>query len=79
MQATRTHSTTTLVLATLALAACLWVGWSDIDLYVPQETVRASIRATPRLLVQAGVQFVAPIVLVLVIARAATQRWRAGR
>ena len=62
-----------------ALAACLWIGWAGFDPNVPQETVRDSIRATPRLLVQLLVQFVAPIALLAFLVREFRARGRAPR
>lgn len=51
-------------LAVLGLVVCLWVGWRDFDPNVPQEVVRETVRAAPRLLVQVLVQYVAPVLLV---------------
>lgn len=50
-------------MAALALVACLWIGWADADLHVPQDEVRELTRATPRLVAQLVLQFVAPVVL----------------
>ena len=63
--------------ALVMLGACLWVGWSDFDPYVPQEVVRGAIREAPRQVVQAVVQFVAPAVIVAFLASEAVARWRA--
>ena len=49
--------------AILALLGCLWVGWRDFDPNVPQDVVRETIRATPRLVIQLLVQYVAPLLL----------------
>ena len=72
--ARKNPKTTTLVLAALALLACLWIGWSDFDPNVPQDVVRESIRATPRVLVQILVQYVAPAFLVAFLVREAFVR-----
>jgi hypothetical protein len=65
-------------LAVAALAASLWLGWSDFDPYVAQETVRETIRATPRALVQLVVQFVVPVLLLGFLVREfASRRTRA--
>ena len=66
---TQTESTTTRYqhrqgLSYLALVgcllACLWVGWSDFDLAIPQDIVRLRIRALIRGVIQLAVQFVIP-------------------
>jgi hypothetical protein len=51
-------------LAVAALAACLWVGWSDFTPWVPQAAVQEAIRAAPRRIFQILVQFVAQVLLV---------------
>ena len=66
-------------LAVIALAACLWVGWSGFDPYVPQETVRESIRLGIRGAAQIALQFVAPALLLMFRGRAALARVRAPR
>lgn len=52
------------LVAVVALVASVWIGWSDFDPQVPQETVREVIRAAPRNLIQVLVQFVVPLLLV---------------
>ena len=76
MQTERSPSTTTLILATLALAACLWIGWAGFDPDVPQATVREAIHVAPRTVVQLLVQFVAPAALVVFLLRGLVARWR---
>ena len=56
------------------LAASLWIGWADFDPNVPQAVVRETIRATPRIAVQWLVQFIAPLGLLVFLAREAYAR-----
>lgn len=58
------------LLAVAALATCLWIGWSDMTLRMPQDQVRQAIRAAPRGVVQLLVQFVIPAMLIGVLLRA---------
>ena len=58
-------------LLVIALGACLWVGWRDFDPHVPQETVRESIRLGIRGIIQLTVQYVLPVVILLVLVREA--------
>lgn len=66
-------------LAVAALVLLLWIGWSDTDLYLPQDQVRESIRVGIRRGVQLLVQFVAPAVLVGFLVREAVLWARGGR
>src|SRR5690606_14805181 len=65
--------------AVLALLVCLWIGWRDFDPNVPQEVVRETIRATPRLFFQLLVQYVAPLVLVAFLVTELVARFRTNR
>jgi hypothetical protein len=56
-------------LAVAALLASIAIGWADVDLRVPQETVRETIRAAPRTIVQVLLQFVVPVLLLGFLAR----------
>jgi hypothetical protein len=76
MQGERSRSTTPLVLAALALLACLWIGWAGFDPDVPQSVVRETIRATPRQAIQLLVQYVVPAVLVVFLVREVAARRR---
>ncbi len=56
-----------IALMLLALAVCLWVGWSDVawarsdvSQHGAQEAIRQSIRG----FIQIGVQFIAPVLLI---------------
>ena len=66
-------------LAVIALAACLWAGWSGFDPYVPQETVRESIQLGIRGAAQIALQFVAPALLLMFLGREALVSLRAPR
>lgn len=58
------------LLGVAALAACLWIGWADVTLRMPQDEVRETIRAAPRGVVQLLVQFVIPVMLIGFLVRA---------
>jgi len=45
----------------VVLVACVWVGWRDVDLIVPQAEVREGIRAVVRGLIQWLVQYLIPL------------------
>lgn len=45
----------------LAFAACLWIGWHDFDPWMPQETVRETIRSGIRGIIQLAIQYFIPI------------------
>lgn len=62
-----------------ALVLCLWIGWHDVDLWIAQDDVREAIRITIRRGVQIAVQFVAPGVLLALLARELTARCRTKR
>lgn len=66
-------------LAVAALVALLWIGWSEADLYPPQEEVRETVRAGIRRAIQLLVQYVAPALLVGFLVREALLRVRGGR
>jgi len=52
-----------------ALVLCLWIGWRDFDPWIARDDVREAIRLTIRRGVQIAVQFVAPGVLLALLAR----------
>lgn len=51
------------LLALAALVYCLWLGWSGVDLYPSQESIREAIRSMPRRAVQIAVQDIGPWLL----------------
>ena len=60
-----------------ALMLCLWIGWHDFDPDIARDDVREAIRLTIRRSAQIAVQFVAPGVLLALLARELGQWWRA--
>lgn len=52
-----------------ALVICVWIGWRDFDPDITRDDVREAIRITIRRGVQIAVQFVAPGVLLALLAR----------
>ena len=48
------------LLLALVFAACLWIGWHDVDFRVPQEIVRENIRSGIRGLIQLTIQYFIP-------------------
>ncbi len=67
------------VLATAALAALLWAGWSDFTPWVPRETVQEAVRGTIRQVIQIAVQYVAPGLLIGFLAREGLAALRSQR
>lgn len=61
-----------------ALVLCVWIGWRDFDPDIARHDVREAVRLTVRRSVQIAVQFVAPGVLIALLARELGGRWRAG-
>ncbi|MEM1262755.1 MAG: hypothetical protein AAGH76_10195 [Pseudomonadota bacterium] len=62
----------------IVLLACLWIGWSDVDLAMSQDEIRESIRSTIRRLLQIGIQFVIPAAILLFFVKEAL-RWLRSR
>lgn len=60
----------------VALLLCLWIGWRDVDLNVPQAVVRDTIRSSIRRVVQILVQYVVPLALLGFLASEALTRLR---
>jgi len=48
------------LLFALVFAACLWIGWHDLDLRVPQEIIRENIRSGIRGMIQLAIQYFIP-------------------
>jgi hypothetical protein len=57
------------LLAVAALAACVWIGWSDFTPLSSQVAIKEAIRAAPREFIQVFVQFIAPALLVGFLAK----------
>jgi hypothetical protein len=76
MSGKQSRSVGWVVFALVALVASLWVGWGDFNPWIPQDTVRAAIQASPRTVVQLLVQFVVPVLLVAFLVREAAARMR---
>jgi hypothetical protein len=61
---------------TLILLACLWVGWRDFDLWIPQDEVRENIRSTIRWAVQVLIQYAIPGAIVIFFGKEAIAKLR---
>ena len=58
----------------LLFVACVWIGWSDFDPFVPQADVRAGIRATIRGSFQFLIQYLVPVAILVYFAGKAMNR-----
>ena len=67
------------VMLTLVLFSCLWVGWRDFDLWIPQEDVRANIRSTIRWVIQILVQYVIPGGILIFFGKEALAKLRSNQ
>lgn len=56
----------------LLLIGCLWVGWHDFDLWIPQEVIRENIRWLIRNTVQIVIQYIVPLGILVFFAREIT-------
>lgn len=72
----RAHGWRVLALC-VALVLCVWIGWRDVDPWMARDDVREAIRLTVRRSVQIASQFVAPAVLLALLARELQAFWRA--
>lgn len=67
--ATKKSKTAIYLMLALILAACVWAGWHDFDLRIPQEIVRENIRAGIRGTIQLAVQYFIPINILVYFAQ----------
>ena len=58
----------------LLFVACVWIGWSDFDPFVPQADVRAGIRGSIRGTIQFLVQYLVPVAILVAFAGKAISR-----
>jgi hypothetical protein len=61
----------------IALVACLWVGWYDFEPWIPQHEVRENIRSSIRWTIQFLVQDAIPAAIIIYFGREAYANCRA--
>ena len=60
----------------LVLVACLWVGWSDFNPWIPQDEIRENIRFTTRWVIQILIQYIIPGAIVMFFGKKAFEKMR---
>ncbi len=65
------------LLLALVFVACLWIGWHDVDLRVPQEIVRENIRSGIRGIIQLAIQYFIPANILVFLLQEIVLRSRA--